>query len=267
MGAQDGLSGLSGLSALIGGKLVLAPDQISGLVGWWRADQGVWQDTDGTTPATDGSDVYRWDDQSGNGRNVIADWPYGDYEKFVASDAGLNNRAAIEFRVIGRGLYYDGAWAPATGAGERTVVVVGRNFQGHNLSSLGHMVHWGSQATNQAYGICGKIDGSLQFGNHYWTNTWAPFSNDQGAHIVMAAYDGTTDYCWLDGGTPATNTITLNTGSAEKFRIGSRIHTYGAEFGYGFYAEIVIYNRFLSDSERKGLLNYLSDRYGIALAS
>ena len=42
----------------------------TGLVGWWRADQGVYQDTGGTTPATNGSVVARWNDLSGNGRHA-----------------------------------------------------------------------------------------------------------------------------------------------------------------------------------------------------
>ena len=268
MASLTGLSGISGLSAICGGKLIKMPDQISGLVGWWRADQStLWQDTAATTPVADGqAKVYRWDDKSGGGRNLIADWPYGDYAKWYAGDSLLNNRPVVELNVSGRGLYYNGVWAPVTGAGGRTVIVVGRNFTGHNLSSLGHMVHWGTQATNQAYGLCGKVGGASKFGNHYWTNTWAPVNNDQGSYILMAAYDGTTDYLWVNGGTAYSNTIALNTGSTEKFRIGSRIDANGTEFGYGRYAEVIIYNGFLSDSDRQGLLNYLSQYYGISVS-
>lgn len=42
----------------------------SGLLGWWRADSGVFSDTDGTTPAVNGGPVARWNDLSGAGRNA-----------------------------------------------------------------------------------------------------------------------------------------------------------------------------------------------------
>lgn len=47
------------------------PGQIAtGLLAWWRADTGVFADTGGTTPATDGGPVARWNDLSGNGRHA-----------------------------------------------------------------------------------------------------------------------------------------------------------------------------------------------------
>lgn len=42
----------------------------TGLVGWWRADSGVFSDTGGTTPAVNGGKIARWNDLSGNGRNA-----------------------------------------------------------------------------------------------------------------------------------------------------------------------------------------------------
>lgn len=47
------------------------PSDISGLQYWFDIlDSPAWSD-DGTTPAVDNSDLYRWDDISGNGRNLV----------------------------------------------------------------------------------------------------------------------------------------------------------------------------------------------------
>lgn len=42
----------------------------SGLLAWWRGDQGVCTDTGGTTPATNGQSAAYWRDLSGNGRHA-----------------------------------------------------------------------------------------------------------------------------------------------------------------------------------------------------
>jgi len=272
MGALDGLSGLSGLSAMHGGKLLLAPDDISGLVGWWRADQStLWQDTGATTQVVDGSKVYRWDDKSGNGHNVITAWPGGEFTYFRASKAELNNRPAVEVGGSSSGFFTNSAWAPVIGAGARTVVAVGYALGSKVTYNHGHLVHWGAQASDQAYGLTVKTQGGAYYGNHYWTNYWQAAANAGSADIMIIAYDGSKDHFWLNGSeaSPA-KTITLNTGSSERFRIGSRINDPndgGTELALGFYAEIAVYNRYLTSSERQGLLNYLSEYYGISLSS
>ncbi len=47
------------------------PSYIPGLVLWSEADTGVFQDSAGTTPATNGSVVGYWQDLSGNGNHLI----------------------------------------------------------------------------------------------------------------------------------------------------------------------------------------------------
>lgn len=47
------------------------PAGLPGLVGWWEASFGTYQDAAGTTPAGDGTVVQRWNDRSGNGNHLI----------------------------------------------------------------------------------------------------------------------------------------------------------------------------------------------------
>lgn len=60
--------------AVAGQRVMAAPPSILGsaLLGWWRSDQGTFQDTAGTTPATvAGQSVRRINDISGNGRHML----------------------------------------------------------------------------------------------------------------------------------------------------------------------------------------------------
>src|SRR5437764_592279 len=69
---MSGLSGLSGLSGVMGGAVAaLAPNQVSNLTLWLKADAGTFQDTGNTTPASaDNDPVGSWRDQSGGGLDV-----------------------------------------------------------------------------------------------------------------------------------------------------------------------------------------------------
>jgi hypothetical protein len=51
---------------------VLNPLTLPSLLVWTKSDVGLFQDTGGTTPATTGTDVLRWNDQSGNGNNLVS---------------------------------------------------------------------------------------------------------------------------------------------------------------------------------------------------
>lgn len=54
-----------------GGQTAFTPLALPNLVGWWRADSGVYQDAARTTPATaDGDPVGGWADQSGAGNHL-----------------------------------------------------------------------------------------------------------------------------------------------------------------------------------------------------
>lgn len=69
-GAGSGSGYGAGLAS--GAAAAFSPSDITGLVGWWKADGTLWQDSGRTTPVTaDGDPVGAWDDASGNGNHVI----------------------------------------------------------------------------------------------------------------------------------------------------------------------------------------------------
>lgn len=248
---------------------VASPDAISGLLAWWRADaEHLWQDAAGTTPVSDGSKVYRWDDRSGNGHDLTGFWPNHEFVYFRASVSALNGQPAVENTAGGSGTFRSAtAWAPVTGAEGRTVAAVGYALGSKLVYSYGHIVHWGEMASLQAYGLTCKTAGANLFGNHYWNDSWQAVANDGGAHILMVAYDGSKDHFWLDGSEASTTkTVSLNTVAGQKLALGGRIDTGGStETGLGYIAEVVIYDHYLTASERGQLLQYFSQRYGIAV--
>jgi hypothetical protein len=46
------------------------PASLPGLIGWYKADAGVFSDA-GITPATNGGTIQQWNDQSGHGNNLL----------------------------------------------------------------------------------------------------------------------------------------------------------------------------------------------------
>jgi hypothetical protein len=58
----------SGVNAVGGGAWT--PASLGNLWAWYKSDSGVWQDTSGTSAATNSTNAARWDDQSGNGRHL-----------------------------------------------------------------------------------------------------------------------------------------------------------------------------------------------------
>lgn len=65
----------------------------SDLVAWYRADVGVFSNAGGTTPATNGSGVKNWQDQSGNGYHLLSIGA-GDP---TYNTTGFNGRKTITF--------------------------------------------------------------------------------------------------------------------------------------------------------------------------
>ncbi len=74
------------------------PAQLTGLIGWYKADVGVFTDTSCTTPATNTQTVACWKDQSGNSFNLLQATA-GDRPQFLS--AGLNSKQTIQFTASG----------------------------------------------------------------------------------------------------------------------------------------------------------------------
>jgi len=78
--------------------------------------------------------------------------------------------------------------------------------------------------------------------------------------VWMGGYSSSTVYAWVNNANEATASITLNT-------VSNPIHlgydTRNGRFGDHDILEVIIYDTFLSTSDRTQVYNYLATKYGL----
>lgn len=242
-----------------------APNTISNLTVWLKADAGLFSDSAGTTPAVNGNKVGRWTDQTGNGFNPsnpggggIEVGPYyftnalnglpvvrfvyptnALYHSFN-SNAPLTILALIKFLVPNT---YDSeflGFAQGGCPGGVNTPGIGLNYpdfsatiwMNHTIAGLGQVV-----ATNQFVIIGGQVNGvgSIVRAGGVSSGTFNISSP-------------TIDSLFLSGFSN-TNSICLTNGFYKPFT--------------GDMAEILIYSRALSSAEMGGLEAYLTSKWGL----
>jgi hypothetical protein len=89
--------------------------------------------------------------------------------------------------------------------------------------------------------------------------TSSSIGNTRVHHALSARYNGSSMSVYRDGDLVSTHSFTTN-GPWTLRSVGSWFSTY---FMTGELAEIIIYNRALSTSERGAVNNYLQSKYGL----
>jgi hypothetical protein len=82
---------------ILGGSSNWTPQQLPGLVAWYKADNdgtNVFSNSGGTTPATNGGIIEVWKDKSGNGYNLIN---ISGTSNPTYTVAGLNGKPTVTF--------------------------------------------------------------------------------------------------------------------------------------------------------------------------
>ena len=237
----------------LGGTTAAHSIPIDGLSMWVAADRSMMTRTVGAETF-----VSQWTDLSGNGNHLVqANESY--QPAFI--DSAVNGHPALEFDGTNHRM---SSAAFATG-GEVTIFVVakpdggasnayGRVFA-HGSNSAGIMLtRWnGSQACAL------RIDTSAQFnqnrtGGVLFNSQWRHIGLMTGPNAVELKLDGYVSishpYAWGDG-------ITTN----QPFVLGAN---YSASGGLmqGQVAEVIVYDRQLSDVERSLVESYLNRKYG-----
>lgn len=83
------------------------PTDLPNLLGWWKGDGVLWQNSGRTTPvASDGDPVGAWDDGSGNGRHLIQATAAA---RPTFRSAGVNGRPTVEYDNVDDSLRFDTA--------------------------------------------------------------------------------------------------------------------------------------------------------------
>ena len=200
----------------------------------------------------EGDEVAVWSDLSGHERHV-----YGEAALPRFEVASANGMPALTFD---DDLLAADPEPFIVGADPRTVVAVVRSL-GQTEMGLGHIVHWGTTACNQAYGIATYPFGE-SFAGHYWCPVAVGGHFDtEDFQIVITEYDGATDRMYVNGSLVMENPIALNTGIAHGVHIGARIHP--LEYGRFEVAEVAIFSEALDEWDRATVEAYLADKYAI----
>ncbi len=240
----------------------------TGNVLWLRADNGVYSDIAGTTPATNGQQVANWNDQSGNSRHA-SHGTATERPQFITNV--VNGLPALRFtasegdRLLSTGVADGNAasvWAvarwsslPSSNPGIIQAAPAGLGFSsdtndkviGMWFSSAGGV--WGrgvqsngtqvnlpvnfTSSVNTFYSILNRYDGSSLIEQYVNNNS-----------VGSVAYNGTLD-SWSD------------------FGIGRQ----ATESWNGDIAEVIAFNFAVNSAQRTIVNNYLAAKYGLTLSS
>ena len=230
------------------------PRSMPGLLAWYRSDSGVYKDSIGTPP-NNGNSVYQWSDISGNGNHCIQATA-GSQPSYTTKF--VNGLPVVTFA----GKYLTCINSPfptASGAShEYTVAAVvyptsfnmgvicagtlggtsNRSFVGTGSGNL--IVYQGANAAASLQG----------FPNTAWYSMIGTYSKNQ----QMAAR------VWMSG-------IIVGSGQASNDVLDPALQIGAVAAGVstfsGNMAEIIVFNRKLSDGEVLTVHNYFAGRYGI----
>ena len=241
---------------------------------WLDASYGgsLFQDTAGTVAAADGIDVARWNDRSDSGINVTED-SAANLPTYLASVAALNGAPALHFDGdAGGDVLRATNDTGIEGNDDRTVITVWANAE-DTTQNYQHTFHMGDGGGNQAYGhSVSRRDSSGQIGNHYWGAGFDTASTDglTVANIAVSTWDGDggtggngLDSWWVNGqDVGAEDRAPLNTGTGQ-LTIGSRLNPY-EEGLRGDVAEVLVFDRVLTQDELNDVGGYLAKKYNIS---
>jgi len=210
-----------------------------------------------------------WNDLSGNSKNGI-----------LVNGVGYNssNRGALIFDKINDYVSLANTYSSPslpTGASSRTVIACFKTSSSFSGLPYEHIVHYGSQSINQAYGIAlFLLNGQYYISNHTWSGTsymssypvaintlyWVAVtyndaSSPRNAFYVNGSFES------ISFGQGKTSDYAINTGTGVQMNIGTRIGPAEYFGGEVYFAQV--YNRALSSTEISQNFEATRGRYGI----
>ncbi|HUC78783.1 MAG TPA: hypothetical protein VMQ58_00920, partial [Candidatus Saccharimonadales bacterium] len=244
-GSNQFTSGSLSTTASLDSFLGVAPSNISGLVQWVNASNGVYTDL-GVTNATNGQTVEEWADMSGQGNtysqtisskrptletNTLNGWPV------LHHTAANSDDLVSPLDLVGDNftiMYVASQTGPTR---QRVLSAYGNNW----------LLGWWSGLYDQAY-----FNG--------WVYQPSESAISTNAYEFTGTYNGSTAYEYDDGNQVGSANSTSFTGPNELETVG--IGGSG-EMSDANLAEIIAYNNVLSTANRQALDNYLDNKYAL----
>ena len=218
----------------------------SGLVLWLRSDQGV---------STSGTSVTGWNDLSGNGNNAVQT---GTSNSPTVQSNQVNSFPTLRFD--GNNDYLTIADASSLKPANITAFMVAKRTGGANSSR--YLVKASSGSYVDGYGIMqvGGTSAGVYANNESASRATIPFGTGTFG-ILSGRYDSQQVRFSINSGSAAiTAYTTAITHTTSPLYLGGR--TTNDAFG-GDIAEVLLYNRALSETERKEVELYLYQRYAL----
>ena len=226
----------------------------SGLKLWLKADAGVTQQ---------GSSVSRWADQSANGidatQSVAANQP-------TLVPLSLNGLPVLRFNGVNSFMSFT---LPMNGLSGATLILISANspnVDGNWNGSDNAALFWNETASWGSINLSPfQLYAKYRFGTTQVNNLPAytrPRSIGNAPSLTTAIKDGANESLYVNGGLIFTQGGKLATiaGVQDTGNLGQ---AYENTYFAGDIAEVLIYNRALSDAERQQVEQYLLARYGI----
>ena len=219
---------------------------------WLRADVGV----------TTGG-VMTWDDQSPNSLRAS-----GTNKPTVVTDA-MNFNPALNFNGTSNFLTLNGTTNFPTGNSARTMIVVATSA----ATGIRVLFTYGRNSFPAAGEVC-ALASALGNNQIYWDGFLTGYHNGNAnwsgtPQIATATYSGNFGQLFVNGQSRWTNTFTswnTNLSITPIAHIGKDSFA-ASQFWSGKIAEIILYNKVLSATERQQVDSYLSLKYGLILGS
>jgi autotransporter-associated beta strand protein len=216
------------------------------------AGAALWLDAaNPSSHVASGTQLDAWLDQSGNGRTATA---IGTTKPTISSNALVNNADVIRFNGTNQSLAVDLSFLANS---DYTIFALeGRTGNGNHYflgtnsaSSTNNALHIGYR-NNTQYTLA-------QFGNDL--NFTVPGYTSQDFRIWANQFDSSSGHAiYLDGALAISNTNTAPLTGAANGRVGTGN---GTQWFNGDLAEILIFNRSLSATERQQVEAYLSEKW------
>jgi hypothetical protein len=238
-----------------------SPIPKSGLSLWLKADAGV---------TLSGSNVTAWADQSGNGNNASVE-NSGEEPTFVSSFS--NSKPAIQFDGETQLLLV--ADSSSLDFLNTSIFIVLKRTGDGTGNEVTFMKNGSSLDANAVYWNCARLGG----GNSSFTvnvegsrpdldtNTDLTFGNPT---ILELTYNGTNSFIYTNGTQTATygytsGNIETTTGPLQIGGYNQSFNNPNGELFNGQIAEVIMYNRAVTGTERQQVEAYLGNKYAIQI--
>lgn len=233
------------------------PSALSGLVGWWDA-----QDTGTITEV--GNDISQWDDKSGNALHFVQ--ATGASQPLLVA-SGINSEQAVRF-------YDDGTLKYMTATDAAAM-----DYTAFDIFAV--VQRSGDQGTNETFFTKWRPGSNRrEFHGYFSATDYATLQTSTDgtstalvtaqavsavalstAVVVEMGWDGATLYVRVNNSTQDTAAASAVYNGTGEMSIGA--NSDGSQPMNGLVGEIVMYNRYLASSERGAIYSYLVSKWSI----